>query len=272
MRPLPAPADGSAATALQSRSSNNSSRAQPRQSWKSQKDQQQQLEQQRQPRALAAAPLVSSLTQLGVRLNEPPSKPPQQEERDKEFFANVGDAIRSLREDYPLLFVKDLNYSIYRPDLEFKDPNLSFSGLKSYKVIFWSLRFHGRLLLKATHVQVLRIWQPEDAVIKLRWQINATPRLGSPGTFDGISVYRLDRHGKVYQHEVTDVQMRDPPITNPLLYALNYVLSPRPQTQQVPCPGGYFVDPEEDTLPEVLAAAPLLLDYSTLACSSGPRD
>lgn len=36
--------------------------------------------------------------------------------------------------------------------------------------------------------------------------------------------------------------------------------------------GGYFVDPEEDTLPEVLAAAPLLLDYSTLACSSGPRD
>lgn len=45
---------------------------------------------------------------------------------------------------------------------------------------------------------------------RLRWQINATPRLGSPGTFDGISVYRLDRHGKVYQHEVTDVQMRDP--------------------------------------------------------------
>jgi hypothetical protein len=115
VRPLPAPADGSAATALQSRISNNSSRAQPSQSWISQKDQQQQLEQQRQPRALAAAPLASSLTQLGVRLNEPPSKPPQQEERDKEFFANVGDAIRSLREDYPLLFVKDLNCETHCP-------------------------------------------------------------------------------------------------------------------------------------------------------------
>lgn len=46
---------------------------------------------------------------------------------------------------------------------------------------------------------------------RLRWQINATPRLsGTPGTFDGISIYRLDRRGKVYQHEVTDVQLRDP--------------------------------------------------------------
>lgn len=34
--------------------------------------------------------------------------------------------------------------------------------------------------------------------------------MGTNGTFDGISVYRLDRHGKVYQHEVTDVQLRDP--------------------------------------------------------------
>ena len=46
---------------------------------------------------------------------------------------------------------------------------------------------------------------------RLRWQINATPRIGgSPGTFDGISIYRLDRRGRVYQHEVTDVQLRDP--------------------------------------------------------------
>lgn len=34
--------------------------------------------------------------------------------------------------------------------------------------------------------------------------------MGASGTFDGISVYRLDRHGRVYQHELTDVQLRDP--------------------------------------------------------------
>jgi hypothetical protein len=52
--------------------------------------------------------------QLGVQLNEPPQREQEQEEqdedqRDKDFFANVGDAIRTLREDYPLLFAKDLN-------------------------------------------------------------------------------------------------------------------------------------------------------------------
>lgn len=56
--------------------------------------------------------------------------------------------------------------SIYRDDLTFKDPNLSFHGLKTYRAIFWGLRLHGKLLLKAANVRVLRIWQPEDAVIK----------------------------------------------------------------------------------------------------------
>ncbi|KAL4452393.1 hypothetical protein ABPG75_008055 [Micractinium tetrahymenae] len=211
---------------------------------------------------------------LRVQLNDSPPRPPQLQQGDgssppggggrdpdqQDFFANVGDAIRTLREDYPLLFVKDLNYSIYREDLTFKDPNLTFHGLKAYRAIFWGLRFHGKLLLQAANVRVLRIWQPEDAVIKLRWQINAKPRLsGTPGTFDGISIYRLDRRGKVYQHEVTDVQLRDPPITNPLLYGLNFILSPRPQVQQVPCPGSWYVDGEEEELPEVLAVAPVLL-------------
>lgn len=56
--------------------------------------------------------------------------------------------------------------SIYREDLTFKDPNLAFHGLKTYRAIFWGLRLHGKLLLRAANVRVLRIWQPEDAVIK----------------------------------------------------------------------------------------------------------
>ena len=71
---------------------------------------------------------------LSVQLNEPPPRPAVDEATqlgqeqageagssssggspgddpggEKEFFANVGDAIRTLREDYPLLLVKDLN-------------------------------------------------------------------------------------------------------------------------------------------------------------------
>lgn len=45
------------------------------------------------------------------------------------------------------------------------------------------------------------------------------------------------------------------PVTNPLLYALNFVLSPRPQMQQVPCPGSWFTEGETDLLPDVLAAS-----------------
>lgn len=37
----------------------------------------------------------------------------QQNNRD-EFYVNLGLAVRTLREDLPLIFTKDLNYDIYR--------------------------------------------------------------------------------------------------------------------------------------------------------------
>ena len=165
--------------------------------------------------------------------------------------------------------------------------------------------------------------------------MNARTRTGQTGTFDGISIYRLDRHGRVYQHEVTDVQLRDPvrpecragccccccccciwcgacawctnaalgplarplmqpavasacsvrgaaaparadspcppehvftllasrprlsapqPITQPLLYGLNFILNPRPALQPTPCPGSWYAEGEEGLLPEALGA------------------
>lgn len=66
----------------------------------------------------------------------------------------------------PLSLLTACADSIYREDLTFKDPNLTFHGLRTYRAIFWGLRLHGKLLLKAANVRVLRIWQPEDAVIK----------------------------------------------------------------------------------------------------------
>ena len=48
-------------------------------------------------------------TQLAVQLDDPPDAVKEREERRKrqEFYANVGDAIRTLREEIPLLFVRD---------------------------------------------------------------------------------------------------------------------------------------------------------------------
>jgi hypothetical protein len=38
----------------------------------------------------------------------------QNQHQKDEFYLNLGLAVRTLREDMPLIFVKDLNYDIYR--------------------------------------------------------------------------------------------------------------------------------------------------------------
>jgi hypothetical protein len=151
---------------------------------------------------------------------------------DGEYYANMGDALRVLREDVPQLFSKELNTSIYRDDVVFTDGRLEFQGLKNYKIIFWSLRFHGKLFFRHTNVDILRIWQPEDYQIKMRWKIVGIPRVGDmEGVIDGISTYKLDRRGKIYEHSITNVQLRDPPLENPLLYGWNWQYFPETQPQ-----------------------------------------
>lgn len=38
----------------------------------------------------------------------------QHQEPKDEFYVNLGLAVRTLREDMPMIFIKDLNYDIYR--------------------------------------------------------------------------------------------------------------------------------------------------------------
>lgn len=56
------------------------------------------------------------------------------------------------------------------------------------------------------------------------------------GIFDGISQYKLDNQGKVYEHSVDNVMLRDPPMArNPLLASLNLV--PIPEAVPGKCGG-----------------------------------
>eukprot|EP00195_Chlamydomonas_chlamydogama_P005006 CAMPEP_0202904860 /NCGR_PEP_ID=MMETSP1392-20130828/31471_1 /ASSEMBLY_ACC=CAM_ASM_000868 /TAXON_ID=225041 /ORGANISM="Chlamydomonas chlamydogama, Strain SAG 11-48b" /LENGTH=259 /DNA_ID=CAMNT_0049592705 /DNA_START=341 /DNA_END=1120 /DNA_ORIENTATION=- len=196
---------------------------------------------------------------FSVTVDDKPQRTKNQE-KTGDYFANVGDAIRTLREDIPELFERDLNYGIYREDIMFKDPRNSFQGMKNYKLIFWSLRFHGRIFFKKLYVEVKRIWQPEDCVIKMRWTVHGIPRVPweAEGTFDGVSTYRLDKSGRVYEHSVDNVLLRDPPmLTNlPLLAGLN--LSPL-QPQQTPQLGVYSMDQQEE--PEAQLSSSNLLRY-----------
>lgn len=165
--------------------------------------------------------------------------PSPQNDKNDDYYANMGDALRTLREDIPQLFRKELNYCIYRDDIVFKDSRLEFQGIKNYKIIFWSLKFHGQLFFRHMNVEILRIWQPEDYVIKMRWQVNGYPRVWweAEGRIDGISTYKLDRRGKIYEHSIDNVQLRDPPIENPLLYGMNWIYYPSNQPHSLPMPG-----------------------------------
>ncbi|KAF7835677.1 uncharacterized protein G2W53_010536 [Senna tora] len=143
----------------------------------------------------------------------------QDEKQQKdEFFLNLGLAVRTLREDLPLLFIKDLNYDIYRDDITFMDPLNTFAGIEKYKLIFWALRFHGKILFREIALDVYRIWQPSENVILIRWNLRGVPRVPweTQGEFQGTSRYKLDRNGKIYEHKVDNLAFNFPQTIKPV--------------------------------------------------------
>ncbi|GFS38764.1 DUF2358 family protein [Actinidia rufa] len=76
-------------------------------------------------------------------------KQSKEEEEKQNYHVNTGYAIRTLREEFPELFYKELSFDIYRDDIVFKDPLNTFVGIENYKSIFWALRFHGRIFFRA---------------------------------------------------------------------------------------------------------------------------
>lgn len=141
------------------------------------------------------------------------------------FYVNLGLSVRTLREDMPSLFTKDLNYNIYRDDITFTDPLNTFTGIENYKLIFWALRFHGRILFREIGVDVLRVWQPSENVILIRWNLRGIPRVPweAKGQFQGTSRYKLDRNGKIYEHKVDNLAFNFPQQLKPAMSVLDLV-------------------------------------------------
>lgn len=177
-------------------------------------------------------PYLSSLSPL-TSLQTPPvrgaefSKPPgaQDKQQKDDFYVNLGLAVRTLREDMPLLFCKDLNYDIYRDDITFVDPLNKFTGIENYKLIFWALRFHGKILFREISLDVYRVWQPSENVILIRWNLRGVPRVPweTKGQFDGTSRYKLDRNGKIYEHKVDNLAFNFPHQLKPATSVLDLV-------------------------------------------------
>ncbi|KAK9268499.1 hypothetical protein L1049_000251 [Liquidambar formosana] len=177
-------------------------------------------------------PYLSSLSPLtslqtppvrGAQVSDPPGEQDKQQRDD--FYVNLGLAVRTLREDLPLLFSKDLNYDIYRDDITFVDPLNKFTGIQNYKLIFWALRFHGRILFREISLEVLRVWQPSENMILIRWNLRGVPRVPweAKGQFQGTSRYKLDRNGKIYEHRVDNLAFNFPQQLKPAASVLDLV-------------------------------------------------
>lgn len=137
----------------------------------------------------------------------------KEEEQKRNYYLNTGSAIRILREEFPALFYKEMNFDIYRDDIVFKDPLNTFTGIENYKSIFWALRFHGRIFFRALWIDIVSVWQPVEGMIMIRWTVHGIPRVPweSRGRFDGTSEYKLDKDGKIYEHRVHNIALKGPP-------------------------------------------------------------
>ncbi|EXB62627.1 hypothetical protein L484_023922 [Morus notabilis] len=183
--------------------------------------------------SLSSLSLSSSVTSLqtpsveksGAQDNTPKDAQDKQQPKRDDFYVNLGLAVRTLREDLPLIFSKDLNYDIYRDDITFVDPLNTFSGIEKYKLIFWALRFHGSFLFREISLEVYRIWQPSENVILIRWNLKGVPRVPweAKGQFQGTSRYKLDRQGKIYEHKIDNLAFNFPQPLKPAASVLDLV-------------------------------------------------
>ncbi|KAK3428582.1 uncharacterized protein LOC104443394 [Eucalyptus grandis] len=142
----------------------------------------------------------------------PVKKSEEEEEEEQDYYLNMGYAIRTLREGFPELFYRELNFDIYRDDIVFKDPLNTFMGIENYKSIFWGLRFHGRIFFRALWVDIISVWQPVENVLMVRWTVHGIPRVPweSRGRFDGTSQYKFDKKGKIFEHRVDNIATNTP--------------------------------------------------------------
>ena len=122
--------------------------------------------------------------------------------RDMEISTAVRDIVNTLKEDLPTLFERDISYDIYTQDIFFQDPVNTFKGKFNYRIIFWTLRFHGQLFFTELYFDLHDVQQTESNIILATWTVRGILRLPwKPRLFfNGYSTYKLNEAGLIYEH------------------------------------------------------------------------
>ena len=123
----------------------------------------------------------------------------------EEYRTQIERIIAILKEDLPTLFERDISYDIYTSDIDFIDPVNRFKGKLSYRIIFWTLRFHGQLFFTELYFDLHDVQQTASDIITYNWTVRGTLRLPwKPQLFfNGYSTYKLNLEGLIYYHQDT---------------------------------------------------------------------
>lgn len=121
---------------------------------------------------------------------------------DPTLATQVEVAIHTLKQELPSLFQKDLSYDIYSSDIYFRDPVNTFKGKFNYRIIFWTLRFHGRLFFTDLAFDLHDVYPESKTSIRADWTVRGTLRLPwKPELlFNGYSLYQFNAKGLIYEH------------------------------------------------------------------------
>ncbi|MEH2140882.1 DUF2358 domain-containing protein [Nostoc sp.] len=119
-----------------------------------------------------------------------------------EFKLPVERVIKTLKQDLPTLFKKDISYDIYTQDIYFKDPVNTFKYKFNYRIIFWTLRFHARLFFTQIYFDVHEVYQSAEDTILANWTVRGVLRVPWKAglLFNGYSTYKLNQDNLIYEH------------------------------------------------------------------------
>lgn len=122
--------------------------------------------------------------------------------KNKEYAAQIQRNIETIKRDLPPLFEQDIAYDIYTTNICFTDPINTFHGKLSYRIVYWSLRFHAQLFFTNIVLDLHDVSQTDDNIIEANWTVRGTLRLPwKPKIhFNGNSRYVLNEEGSIYQH------------------------------------------------------------------------
>lgn len=119
-----------------------------------------------------------------------------------EYELQVKQVLETLKKDLPTLFEQDISYDIYTNDIYFQDPVNKFKWKFNYRIIFWTLRFHGQLFFTEINFDLHDINQIAEDTILANWTVRVILRVPWKAKvfFNGYSTYKLTKNGLIYEH------------------------------------------------------------------------